>query len=134
MKSLDFEKVSIADARKELEGQIKRADASKAIALRAPMKGSLLLETTVAWINGLPEAVRPVALARAFPRIANSIAELWHRVARCESYLDGLVVDERGDRTGFPQEIAQELAELRSYYSELHPANRTAWDLVERDK
>ena len=80
-------------------------------------------------MDGLPAAVRPVVLARKFPRIANSIAELWRRVARCEEYLDTLVVDLRGDRTGFPLEVAQELAALRGYYAELHPQNRSAWDL-----
>ncbi len=74
-------------------------------------------------------AVRPAVLARKFPRIANSIAELWRRVARCEEYLDTLVVDTRGNRSGFPLEVAQELAALRGYYAVLHPQSRSVWDL-----
>ncbi len=129
MKSLEFEKLSIASTRRELHGQVKRVDTPERSRQRAPQHAAVLLDATRLWMDGLPPAVRPVVLARRFPRIANSIAELWRRVARCEEYLDTLVVDLRGDRTGFPLEVAQELAALRGYYAELHPQNRSAWDL-----
>ena len=129
MKSLEFAKVSIASARQELDGQVKRVDAPERARQRAPQHGAVLLEATRLWMDGLPPAIRPVVLPRRFPRIANSIAELWRRVARCEEYLDSLVVDLRGDRTGFPLEVAQELAALRGHYAKLHPQNRSAWDL-----
>jgi hypothetical protein len=70
-------------------------------------------------------------LGRHFPRIANSIAESWRRVARCEEYFDTLVVDSRGNRKGFPPEVARELIKLRGFYSTLHPDNRSVWDMVE---
>ena len=133
MKSFEFEKVSIADVRQELERQRKPVDDSARIAQRAPQSRAVLLDTTTLWMAELPQAVRPINLARKFPRIANSIAELWRRVARCEEYLDTLVVDLRGNRTGFPPEVGQELTALRSYFAELHPHNRSAWDFVERD-
>jgi hypothetical protein len=126
MKSLEFEKVH-ASARQELDGQVKRVDApGDRASVRHSCRGSA---DAALWMDDLPAAVRPVALARRFPRIANSIAELWRRVARCEEYLDTLVVDTRGNRTGFPLEVARELAALRGYYAELHPQNRSAWDL-----
>jgi len=133
MKSLEFEKVSIADVQPELESQRKRVDDRARIARRAPQRRAVLLGATTLWMAELPQAVRPVNLARKFPRIANSIAELWRRVARCEEYLDTLVVDLRGDRMGFPSEVAQELTALRSYFAELHPHNRSVWELVARD-
>lgn len=132
MKSLEFEKVSIADIQQERESQSKRVDGDALAARRAPQSDAVLLDATTLWMAGLPPAVRPSALARTFPRIANSVAELWRRVARCEEYLDALVVDLRGDRTGFPPDVAKELTALRGYYAELHPQNRSAWDLVER--
>ncbi len=132
MKSLEFEKVSIADLQQERESQSKRVDGDALAAQRAPQSDAVLLDATTLWMAGLPPAVRPIALARTFPRIANSVAELWRRVARCEEYLDALVVDLRGDRTGFPPDVAKELTALRGYYAELHPQNRSAWDLVER--
>ena len=81
----------------------------------------------------MPQPVRPITLARRFPRIANSIAELWPRIAECEEYLDTLVVDRRGGRTGFRPEVAQELTVLRRHFAELHRLNRTTWELVARD-
>ena len=78
----------------------------------------------------LPKDVRPMVLAGRYPRIANNIAGLWRRVARCEEYLDTLVVDHRGNRTGFPPDVAQELNNLRGFYAKLHPDNRSGWDRV----
>jgi len=133
MKSLDFEKVSVEDARKALEGPSKEDDPPKTHMRRNSGTNPILLDATVAWLEELPYAVRPNELASRFPRIANSIADLWRRVARCEEYLDSLVVDQRGDRKGFPHAVAQELATLRSLYAELHPSGTSTWDF-ERDK
>jgi hypothetical protein len=131
MKSLEFEKVSVADARKALEGPPKTEDKDNAApAVRRPGDvNPVLLDATIEWMAGLPYAVRPTELARRFPRIANSIAELWRRVSRCEEYLDSMVVDQRGDRKGFPPAVAMEITALRAYYAELHPrAKSTTWD------
>ena len=86
---------------------------------------SALLNTTVTWLARLPKDVRPMVLAGRYPRIANNIAALWRRVARCEEYLDTLVVDRRGNRKGFPPDVAKELNHLRSFYAELHPSDRS---------
>ena len=133
MKSFEFEKVSIADVRQELERQRKPVDDRARIAQRAPQSRAVLLDTTTLWMAELPQAVRPVNLARKFPRIANSIAELWRRGARCEEYLVTLVVDLRGDRTGFPPDVAQELTALRSYFTELHSRIPSARESVAQD-
>ena len=133
MNSRESGKVAVADVQQERESERKRADDRAWVARRAPERRAVLLDTTTLWMAELPQAVRPVNLARKFPRIANSIAELWRRGARCEEYLVTLVVDLRGDRTGFPPEVARELTALRSYFAELHPHNRSAWDFVERD-
>jgi hypothetical protein len=133
MKSLEFEKVSIADVQQELKSQRKQVDDRAHAAQRATQSVAVLLDSTTLWMAELPLAVRPITLARKFPRIANSIAELWRRVAPCEEYLDTLIVDRRGDRTGFPPAVAVELTALRTYFADLHPKNRSAWELVARD-
>ena len=97
---------------------------------RTQQDDNVLLNTTVTWLARLPKDVRPMVLTRRYPRIANNIANIWRRVARCEEYLDTLVVDRRGNRKGFPADVAQELGNLRRYYAELHPANRSNWDHV----
>jgi hypothetical protein len=84
-------------------------------------------------MSALPANVRPFACAHRFPRIANSIADLWRSTRECEEYLDSLVIDLRGHRTGFPPDVAKELRALRSYYADLHPQRDYAWELVDRD-
>ena len=132
MKSIEFQKISIADARREIDGEPKQSDEQLWRCLRAHEENNVLLNTTLTWMAGLPKDVRPTALARRFPRIANSIAESWRRVARCEEYFDTLVVDSRGNRKGFPPEVAQELTNLRGFYAELHPDKHgSGWDRVD---
>ena len=89
--------------------------------------GPPLLDATVAWIAQLPEHLRPVELARDFPRIANRLCETWRRPSACERYFDDLLVDRRGGRKGFPLKIASELTELRAHYARLYPAGHGAW-------
>ena len=134
MKPLEFETISVSDIRREIDGEHKRNEERKRVAQRAPQGSAVLLDETLLWIATLPANVRPLVLARKFPRIANSVAELWRRVARCEEYLDSLVVDLRGTRSGFPPDVAQELTALRNYYAVLHPQQGSTWDLVARDK
>ena len=133
MNSRESEKVAVADVQQERECERKRADNRAWVARRAPERRAVLLDTTTLWMAELPQAVRPVNLARKFPRIANSIAELWRRGARCEEYLVTLVVDLRGDRTGFPPEVARELTALRSYFTELHSRSPSARESVAQD-
>jgi len=128
MNAIEFEKISVADARR---GEPKQSDDRMSMFQRVPQENDVLLNTTLTWMAGLPKDVRPMLLGRHFPRIANSIAESWRRVARCEEYFDTLVVDSRGNRKGFPPEVARELIKLRGFYSTLHPDNRSVWDMVE---
>ena len=88
----------------------------------------VLLDATLTWMARLPKDVRPMVLGARYPRIANNIADLWRRVARCEEYLDTLVVDRRGNRAGFAPDVAQELNNLRGFYAELHPDQSSCWD------
>ncbi len=134
MKPLDFEKVTFGDAKEKTEHpsaqpSVKTGTPDPA-ALRAPQHPEKVHDDTIRWLATLPEHVRPVELTRKYPRIANKIAMLWRRVARCEEFLDTLVVDQRGGRRGFPMAIAQELTALRRYYAVLHPIGGSAvWDM-----
>ena len=132
MTSIDFKKTSIADARRELDGEPKQSDERLLRYHRAHQENNILLNTTLTWMTRLPKGVRPMVLAARFPRIANRIAELWRLVARCEEYFDTLLVDRRGHRKGFPPEVAQELSNLRSFYAELHPDNHdSGWNRID---
>jgi hypothetical protein len=132
MESLEFKVFSISEARAELDGHQKRhAEIARGPAESRP-ESALLLDTTIRWMAGLPADVRPFGLAQQFPRIANAIAQLWPRVARCTEYLDSLVLDDRGGRKGFDYGIAQELTRLHGYYADLHPVARSTPDAIQR--
>jgi hypothetical protein len=131
MKPLEFEKVSVAEARRAIDGEPAKPRASKWTGKRTQPPAEPLLDVTRKWLASLPEEVRPMEVARQFPRIANRLRHLWKQVARCEEYLDALIVDRRGTRKGFPQKITVELEALREYHELLYPSGRTTWDHVE---
>jgi hypothetical protein len=131
MKPLEFEKVSMEEARSALNGDPAKPGVNKSTDKRTRSPEEPLLNVTRTWLASLPEDVRPVELARQFPRIANRLRHLWKQVARCEVYLNALLVDRRGTRKGFPAKISHELEALREYHALLYPSGRTTWDQVE---
>jgi hypothetical protein len=50
-------------------------------------------------------------LEAKFPRIAKSVRELWG-TPQLDDYLDRLLIDDRGDRHGFPPEVVEALLTL----------------------
>jgi hypothetical protein len=133
--SFEFEKVTIESAKAALDAaaQPPATDGKPQVA-RDAQPDEALEPATQTWLESLPEDVRPVALAAAYPRIANRLCLLWRRVARCEEFLDELLVDRRGGRAGFPLAVAKELTVLRSYYAVIHPSGDSAWDLVGKSR
>ena len=130
MESLEFEKVSVAEARRALDGGRRSADLPASGNAPSEPDFDLLMGATVRWIAGLPEGVRPLALALKFPRVANSIADVWAQVTRCEEYLAALAADPHGERNTFPPDVAADLARLRNYHAELHPPDSQGLNLV----
>ncbi len=55
------------------------------------------------------------ALEQRFPRIALRLVELWQSLA-CGDYLRSLLIDDRGDRQGFPAEVVEEIILLDSIH------------------
>jgi hypothetical protein len=131
MKPLEFKKVSVEEARQAVDGEPAKPSASRPNYKRTGIPGEPLLNVTRTWLASLPQDVRPVELPRQFPRIANRLRHIWTQVAACEGYLDGLLVDRRCNRKGFPLKITQELESLREYYALLHPTRRSIWDYVD---
>jgi hypothetical protein len=76
-----------------------------------------LLDNTTLWLSELPVRVRPLELARQFPRIANKLCVLWTDRMLCNQYLTDLLIDSRdGSREGFPLAVAAELAALSGWF------------------
>jgi hypothetical protein len=68
------------------------------------------------WVVSLPPAVRPKALSEQYPRIANTVAEIWSDATRATVMLDRLLHDDRGGtRKGFPEDVRKDLAILLRY-------------------
>ena len=134
--SLEFEKVSLDDARKTLDESVKpavnvvrpSADDEKR---RAPRPAEAMRTATIQWIIKLPPHVQPRHLQIKYPRIANKLASLWSDPAQCEPYFEDLLTDKRGGRKGFPLAVAQEIASLRDHYFRMHHKGLVAWDHVE---
>jgi hypothetical protein len=131
MEPIDYEKLSVQDARTAIHDH-HRVYQKNWLSERLPGGAELLLDTTSAWLVELPAAVRPVELARRFPRIANNLARLWRRPREWEHAVTELLIVRRGDvvRQGFPPVVARELARLSTYCAALHPTVDTSTEWV----
>jgi len=89
----------------------------------------MLQDRTLQWMARLPAEVRPIATAQGFARIVNKLCRVWPDTQRCHAYFDDLLLDRRGDRQGFPKDVARELAALHGHYIKHVSAQRiNPWD------
>ena len=80
-----------------------------------------LLPETARWLATLPLDVQPAALTRAFPSIANTLAELWAaRPDALRSYVNELLFDRQKRRRRNSMKFSLELHALRAYHASLH--------------
>jgi hypothetical protein len=130
--TIDFQKVSIAEAKAAIDGDGKKSAVSWEGKRRKPVRTDVdLLNETCTWLVGLPVNVRPLHIARQFPRIANNIATSWRRPNECDRVFNDLIVDHRGTRKGFPSEVAKEITELKNYYNvEVFKRKEDSWVLT----
>ena len=85
--------------------------------------GSLNI-ATVAWLKQLPNAVVPLETAHRFPRILNRLARYWDSPHMADAIFEDLLLDERGERMGFPSDIEAEICALGNYYRSLQPTKK----------
>jgi hypothetical protein len=92
----------------------------------APLKAA-----TLEWLGSLPAGLRPKSLPLAYPRIANSLRDCWDKPKACLAYFEDLLIDGRGDRMGFPGEIALEIAALKDFYeTHVFITSQTTWEHI----
>ncbi len=117
MDSIPFEKVTVQEAKAVADGPpVKVVEKNWTLARGKDSLNPDFTEEGWKWLDSLPPEVQPGGLVQLFPRIANKLAEIWNRPHQCERYLDALVLDNRGDRKGFPLDVAVELGKLKAYY------------------
>jgi hypothetical protein len=97
----------------DLLDQQKPADPFRA--LRGRQRPTELESSAITWIAKLPREVQPRELGRQYPRIVNKLAQLWGNGSQVDNYLNELVGDTRGSRSGFPKPVRDELLLLRSH-------------------
>ena len=90
----------------------------KAMPYHAPLSRTWL------WVERLPDCVKPNALVRQFPRVANQIAASWREPVVLNLYFESLLLDDRGHRKGFPTEVHRELVALSAFYAWCQNAER----------
>lgn len=73
-------------------------------------------EDLAAKLPDVPPEAFPQQLVATYPRIIERIVELWGRADEIEAYFQTLMLDHRGSRQGFPEEVLTEIVKLRSYY------------------
>jgi hypothetical protein len=119
MDLIPFEKVSIHEAKAVLDGETVASPSRNWAAYRKTdeLKNVELTEQAWQWLDQLPQEVQPGSLIQWFPRIINKLAELWLRPFHCNNYLTALMLDHRGTRTGFPHDVAREIALLKDYFA-----------------
>jgi len=88
-------------------------------------RGGPLDASAIRLLEQLPPTLRLVALRGQFPRILNRLADAWHSPRAFDALTRSLLIDDRGQRQGFPFEVVTELTELREYYfSTVHAKSR----------
>jgi len=100
--------------------------------LRRGSPANTLVPPTQKWVEGLPGNVRPNALLRQYPRIANLIAAAWRDPKAFYAYMESLLTDKRGNRKGFPADVLNELVALQQHYEMRNRDDNSVWGDVGR--
>ena len=98
---------------------------NEATFLRKAAPNNQPFPATFKWIASLPREIRPLALLQQFPRIANTLAQSSHDPSAFREYMFDLLIDRRGSRQGFPQDVRSELLRLRAYFDHIDPLAHT---------
>ena len=102
------------------------------VAPRRRSAGNPLGAAATAWLAQLPQPVQPRETAARFPHIVSKLATLWQSPEVCRAYFNELLLDERGDRKGFPNRVARELVALLYHYDTIvHPTPVAPWVRVD---
>lgn len=116
--SFNYEKVSIEEAGALLNEPLDDKGTVKFDEKRAPSAPheQALMPSTRAWMDSLPDNARPLALAEKYPRIANELSHAWHFRAKFKAKMFAYMIDERGDRQGFPADVVVDLTNLKAHF------------------
>lgn len=89
---------------------------------RRAQPADFLLPIARRWLAALPSAVRPHALAQRFPRLANRLAAAWDDEPSLALVFADLLIDQRGERRGFPPAVKADLHRLWRHWQRARAA------------
>jgi hypothetical protein len=98
--------------------------------LRKATPANRAFPRTLVWVETLPRDIRPTALLRRYPRIANLVATVWGDPKYLHTYLESLLTDQRGNRRGFPPDVLADLVSLQRYYETAIGNPQGGWNAV----
>jgi hypothetical protein len=131
-KRIDWEDVDYHDAlpAEILEAQLNKTAVEEAKAKIKRTTSKVALDRrSKNIIESLPKEIQPLSIAETFPHIMNLIAASWQEPKMFVQTLDELLIDDRGNRAGFPFAVIVELTDLREFYfSTVRPEARKLWD------
>ena len=100
--------------------------------LRKALPANAPLPRTLKWVASLPLSVKPAALLRHYPRIANVLAAAWGDQGAVTSYMDCLFDDGRENRKGFPADVHGDLLALQEYHAKLDGDDASTWEVLRK--
>lgn len=122
--AFEFELTDIDDARRILDleslsqfdvATVGRPEHWKRLRRAKLPSDRALTGPAIDWLLALPQALRPEALSRQFPRIVNTLADAWSEPERCQATFEQLLSTQRRERQGFPAAVLHELVALRNW-------------------
>ncbi len=75
----------------------------------------LLTDSAARLLKALPFDAGMPCTARDYPHVLNRISEVWSDVRAFSKLMNGLLIDDRPDREGFPAAVILELDELQQH-------------------
>ena len=75
-------------------------------------------------LKSLPKMLSLAFCAQHYPHLVNRLAAVWHDSPALVRYIDSLLLNDRGGRTGFAFEALAELTELRDARNSQLGSNR----------
>ena len=83
-------------------------------------------------LTRLPPEIRLDRTCAQFPHVVDALLRHWSNPAAFRIALDGLMIDSRGNRQGFPFDVLMEFSALRDYYNvSVDPVKKAGWDLTD---
>lgn len=84
----------------------------------SPRPSEPLTEAALALLGKPALGTRLSETRRGFPHVVNRLADDWLEPDALLARIDGLLLNDRPNRQGFPLPVVQELGDLRAYYVE----------------